>query len=53
MTDLAMRPKALSLGMRNVPAMDATVLAALRDLVRRARKDGTRVIRRACMHSLW
>jgi SulP family sulfate permease len=44
MNDLGKRPTALILGMRNVPAMDATGLAALRDLVRRARKDGTRVI---------
>ena len=27
-----------------MPAMDSTGLAALRDLVRRSRKDGTRVI---------
>ena len=44
MNDLGKRPTAMILGMRNVPAMDATGLAALRDLVRRARKDGTRVI---------
>ena len=44
MNDITKRPRALILGMRNVPAMDATGLNALRDLIRRSRKDGTRVI---------
>jgi sulfate permease, SulP family len=38
------KPKVLIIGMRNVPAMDATGLHALRDLVRRSRGDGTRVL---------
>jgi SulP family sulfate permease len=44
MNDLAKRPHTLILGLRNVPAMDSTGLAALRDLVRRSRRDRTRVI---------
>src|SRR5262249_51643800 len=44
MSDITKRPRALILGMRNVPAMDSTGLAALRTLVRRSRKEGTRVI---------
>jgi sulfate permease, SulP family len=38
------RPRVLILRMRAVPAIDSTALNALRELVRRARKDGTRVI---------
>jgi SulP family sulfate permease len=30
--------------MRNVPAMDSTGLAALRDLVRRSHRDGTQLL---------
>ena len=44
MSEMAARPHTLILGLRNVPAMDATGLAALRELVRRSRKEGTRVI---------
>jgi SulP family sulfate permease len=44
MNDLATRPHTLILGLRNVPAMDSTGLAALRDLVRRSRREKTRVI---------
>ncbi|MGH7466974.1 MAG: SulP family inorganic anion transporter [Longimicrobiales bacterium] len=44
LNDIDRRPHTLILGMRNVPAMDSTGLNALRDLVRRSRKDGTRVI---------
>jgi SulP family sulfate permease len=38
------KPKVLILRMRNVPVIDATGLAALRDVVRRTRKDGTLVL---------
>jgi SulP family sulfate permease len=38
------RPKVLILRMRNVPAIDSTGLHALRELVRRSRRDRTRVI---------
>jgi len=38
------RPRVLILRLRNVPAMDATGLNALRDVVRRTRKDGTLVL---------
>ena len=38
------RPEVLVIRMRNVPALDSTGIHALQDLVRRARRDGTRVI---------
>ena len=38
------RPRVLVLRMRNVPAIDATGMNALRDVVRRTRKDGTLVL---------
>jgi SulP family sulfate permease len=38
------RPKVLILRMRNVPVIDATGLAALRDVVHRTRKDSTLVL---------
>ncbi|HEX2202662.1 MAG TPA: SulP family inorganic anion transporter [Longimicrobium sp.] len=38
------RAKVLVIGMDRVPAIDSTGLRALRSLVRRARKDGTRVL---------
>jgi SulP family sulfate permease len=41
---VAGKPKVLILRMRRVPAMDATGLHALTDLVRRSRKDGTLVL---------
>jgi sulfate permease, SulP family len=41
---VATRPRALVLRMRNVPAMDSTGLNALRELSRRARKDGIHVV---------
>jgi sulfate permease, SulP family len=37
-------PRVLVLRMRNVPAIDSTGMNALRDLIRRTRRDGTRVI---------
>ncbi len=41
---VAGRPGVLILRMRNVPAIDATGLHALKDLVTQSRRDGTRVI---------
>lgn len=41
---IAGRPKVLVLRMRHVPAIDSTGLHALRDLVRRSRRDGTLVL---------
>jgi SulP family sulfate permease len=41
---VATRPDVLVIRMRHVPAMDATGLNALKDLVERSRRDGTRVI---------
>jgi sulfate permease, SulP family len=41
---VAGRPKVLILRMRHVPAIDSTGLHALRDLVRRSRRDGTLVV---------
>jgi sulfate permease, SulP family len=41
---VAQRPKVLILRMRHVPAIDSTGLHALRDLVRRSRRDGSLVI---------
>jgi sulfate permease, SulP family len=41
---IAVRPKVLILRMRHVPAIDSTGLHALRDLVRRSRRDGSLVI---------
>jgi len=44
MSDISQPPRALILGMRNVPAIDSTGLNALRELIRRARSEGTRVM---------
>jgi sulfate permease, SulP family len=41
---VAGRPRVLVLLMRNVPAIDSTGLSALRDIIRRFRAGGTRVI---------
>jgi sulfate permease, SulP family len=41
---VAGKPKVLIIRMRAVPAMDATGIHALRDVVRRSRKDGTLVL---------
>jgi SulP family sulfate permease len=41
---VARKPKVLIIRMRNVPAIDATGLRALGDVVRRTRKDGTLVL---------
>jgi len=38
------KPRVLVLRLRNVPAIDATGMSALRDVVRRTRRDGTLVL---------
>ena len=43
-TWLAAAPRVLIIRMRAVPAIDATGLHALRDVVRRSRRDGTLVL---------
>ncbi len=42
--EVSKKPKVLIVRMRNVPAIDSTAMHALRDLVRRTRKDGTVVL---------
>jgi SulP family sulfate permease len=44
LSEVSRKPKVLIVRMRNVPAIDSTALHALRDLVRRTRKDGTLVL---------
>jgi SulP family sulfate permease len=39
--EVSRKPKVLIIRMRHVPAIDSTAMHALRDLVRRTRKDGT------------
>jgi SulP family sulfate permease len=41
---LAERPKVLILRMRGVPALDSTGIHAIRDVVRRSQRDGTKVL---------
>ena len=43
LSQVSKKPKVLIVRMRNVPAIDSTALHALRDLVRRTRRDGTLV----------
>jgi SulP family sulfate permease len=43
-TSVARKPKVLILRMRRVPVIDSSGLAALRDVVHRSRREGTRVI---------
>jgi sulfate permease, SulP family len=42
--EVSKKPKVLIVRMRNVPAIDSTAIHALRDLVRRTRKDKTLVL---------
>ena len=42
--EVSRRPKVLVIRMRNVPAIDSTAMHALKDLVRRTRKEGTHVL---------
>lgn len=44
LAQIASRPGVLILRMRHVPAIDSTGLNALRDLVRRSRREGTQVL---------
>ena len=41
LSEVSRKPKVLIIRMRNVPAIDSTAMHALRDLVRRTRRDGT------------
>ncbi len=42
--EISRRPKVLVIRMRHVPAIDSTAMHALKDLVRRTRKQGTEVL---------
>jgi SulP family sulfate permease len=42
--EISRRPEVLVIRMRNVPAIDSTAMHALKDLVRRTRKEGTHVL---------
>jgi SulP family sulfate permease len=42
--EVSKKPKVLIIRMRNVPVIDSTAMHALRDLVRRTKKDGTLVL---------
>ncbi len=42
--DVSRRPKVLIIRMRNVPAIDSTAMHALKDLIRRTRAEGTKVL---------
>ncbi|HEY7611452.1 MAG TPA: sulfate permease [Gemmatimonadales bacterium] len=44
LSEVSRRPKVLVIRMRNVPAIDSTAMHALKDLVRRTRKQGTDVL---------
>jgi sulfate permease, SulP family len=44
LSQVARKPKVLIIRMRNVPAIDSTGMHALKDVVHRARKDGTLVL---------
>ena len=44
LSEVSKKPKVLIIRMRHVPAIDSTAMHALRDLVRRTRKDGTTVL---------
>ena len=44
LAEVSQKPKVLIIRMRNVPAIDSTAIHALRDLIRRTRKDRTMVL---------
>lgn len=44
LNEVSKNPKVLIIRMRHVPAIDSTAMHALRDLVRRTRKEGTVVL---------
>jgi SulP family sulfate permease len=44
LSQVSKRPRVLIIRMRNVPAIDSTAMHALRDLIRRTRRDGTLIL---------
>jgi SulP family sulfate permease len=44
LAEVSRKPKVLIIRMRNVPAIDSTAIHALRDLIRRTRRDRTMVL---------
>jgi sulfate permease, SulP family len=44
LSQVSKKPRVLIIRMRNVPAIDSTAMHALRDLIRRTRRDGTLVL---------
>ena len=44
MRQVARKPRALVIRMRNVPAMDATGMHVLKEMLQQVRRDGTQVI---------
>src|SRR6185295_5950969 len=44
LSEISKKPRVLIIRMRHVPAIDSTAMHALRDLVRRTRRDGTVVL---------
>lgn len=44
LSQVSKKPKVLIVRMRNVPAIDSTAMHALTDLIRRTRRDGTKVL---------
>jgi sulfate permease, SulP family len=44
LSQISRKPRVLIIRMRNVPAIDSTAMHALRDLIRRTRRDGTLVL---------
>ena len=44
LAEVSRKPKVLIIRMRNVPAIDSTAMHALQDLIRRTRKDRTKVL---------
>jgi SulP family sulfate permease len=44
LSQISKKPRVLIIRMRNVPAIDSTAMHALRDLIRRTRRDGTLVL---------
>jgi SulP family sulfate permease len=44
LSEVSRKPKVLIVRMRNVPAIDSTAMHALKDLVRRTRRQGTHVL---------
>ncbi len=51
--EVAERPQVLILRLGGVPAIDSTGLHALKDVIRRSRKDGTRVVLSEVQPAVW